>query len=364
MAEQPPLAFIIYSREDEAYRVSLKKHLAPLEQDGLLRVWSDDRIAPGDDWESAIMGNFKQADIILLLVSSNFFASKYIQNVEFREARKRHDRQEAVMIPIIVSHCMWNTTALAGLQALPKDGVPVDDASWGSSHKAWLDTVRGIQTAINKLQKNRAEAAARHKQAEAAEAKEKAAAEQRAAEENAWYEAQTAGGPDALDAYLAHYPNGRYAPEARRRIKQLQRAVQKSRPFPLRMALSALLTVTAAVLLYLLWPRPVQTEQPSGDSAAWATTRQAGTIPAYRDFLQNHPAGPHRADAEKMLRALEKSFDAHRADALNLLENELGNAARAHVDSMLRLWPANPAAEDARRLIDSDMYQEAARTLK
>lgn len=64
-----------YSHADEALRNELETHLSPLKRMGTISAWHDRRIAPGQEFEHEIDRYFAEANIILLLVSSDFIAS-------------------------------------------------------------------------------------------------------------------------------------------------------------------------------------------------------------------------------------------------------------------------------------------------
>ena len=107
MKSAPLKTFIIYAREDRDALLELKKQLIPLERRGQLSLWHDGEIVPGEDWEKAIKQQLEQADLILLLLSSDFFASDYIEKKELKEALLRHTRGESIVAPVIVRHCLW-----------------------------------------------------------------------------------------------------------------------------------------------------------------------------------------------------------------------------------------------------------------
>jgi len=90
-----------YSHVDEELRNELEKHLSPLKRMGKIDAWHDRRIVPGEEFEGQIDKNFLEADIILLLVSSDFIDSDYCFQVEMESALQRHDRGEAIVIPVI-----------------------------------------------------------------------------------------------------------------------------------------------------------------------------------------------------------------------------------------------------------------------
>ncbi|HHQ8541984.1 TPA: toll/interleukin-1 receptor domain-containing protein [Escherichia coli] len=97
-----------YSHADEALRNELEKHLSPLKRMGKITTWHDRCIIPGQEFENQIDHYFSQANIILLLVSSDFIASDYCYQVEMANALERHKRGEAVVIPVILRECAWH----------------------------------------------------------------------------------------------------------------------------------------------------------------------------------------------------------------------------------------------------------------
>src|ERR1044071_5498966 len=98
----PVELFISYAGKDEALRDELIKHLAALERQGLIREWHGRKIAPGADWDGEISEHLSQAEVVLLLVSPDFIASSYCYDVEVKKALERHERGEAVVIPVIL----------------------------------------------------------------------------------------------------------------------------------------------------------------------------------------------------------------------------------------------------------------------
>src|SRR2546421_3997894 len=96
----PIKVFFCYAHEDEPLLNKLKAHLRPLKRQGLIDVWHDRNISAGSDWEQEIKEQLNSAQIILLLVSPDFMACNYINNVELKRAIERHQRGEARVIPI------------------------------------------------------------------------------------------------------------------------------------------------------------------------------------------------------------------------------------------------------------------------
>ena len=132
--------FISYSHADEDLCAMLRKHLAALKHRGLIETWHDRMIKAGDEFENAIDQQMLEAQIILLLVSSDFIASRYCYEIEMKRALKRHSHNEARVVPVILRPCDWQDTPFGKLMAVPKDGRPVK--AWPDLDEAFLDVVR------------------------------------------------------------------------------------------------------------------------------------------------------------------------------------------------------------------------------
>ena len=154
---KPISLFYSYSHDDEELRKRMENHLAALRWSGLIAEWHDRNIDVGDEWAKEIDRNLSSADIILLLVSASFIASKYCWSVEMKKALERHDRGEAKVIPVILRPCRWGATPFAKLQAAPTDAKPV--TSW-SDLDAALDNVAGKSERVVKELRSKQAAAA------------------------------------------------------------------------------------------------------------------------------------------------------------------------------------------------------------
>ena len=69
--------FISYSHKDEELRDELEKHLSILKHLKLISTWNDRKIGAGEEWKGQIDEHLNSAQIILLLISADFFASEY-----------------------------------------------------------------------------------------------------------------------------------------------------------------------------------------------------------------------------------------------------------------------------------------------
>ena len=153
MADSPLKVFYSYAHKDEQLRNEMETHLKILEHQGLISPWHDRLIRPGDEWAKEIDVNLKIADIILLLVSADFIASKYCYSVEMKLALERHEAGEARVIPVIIRDVNWKGAPFAKLQSLPKDGKAV--TRWSDRDAAWRDVSEGIERAVESIRERR-----------------------------------------------------------------------------------------------------------------------------------------------------------------------------------------------------------------
>jgi chaperonin GroEL len=143
--------FCCYAREDQPFLMTLKKHLLPLQREGLITVQADIDISPGEEWEQKIGYYLNTAQIILLLLSPDFMASDYCYSKEMKRAMERHGLGEAYVIPIILRPTHWSQTMLGKLQALPTNAEPLTSRHWDTPDEAFFDVVGGIEKAVKEL---------------------------------------------------------------------------------------------------------------------------------------------------------------------------------------------------------------------
>lgn len=146
---KPIRLFYSYSHRDEALRDQLETHLSQLVRRQVITKWHDRQISAGSEWEHQIDKQIELAQMILMLVSSDFLASNYCYGIEMMRAMERHAKKEARVIPVILRPCDWLETPFGQLQALPTDAKPV--TLWSNHDEAWLDVVRGIRVACGEI---------------------------------------------------------------------------------------------------------------------------------------------------------------------------------------------------------------------
>jgi len=139
--------FISYSKKDVEYLNTFKNHLSPLNRNEKVVTWDDQDLIPGEKWNQRIRYQLDNADVIVLLVSSDFMATNYVMNVEVARAIERHNVGKVILIPIILRPCVWENQEFAKLKVLPTKGKPI--TLYSDEDTAWREVVEEIKSVLS-----------------------------------------------------------------------------------------------------------------------------------------------------------------------------------------------------------------------
>jgi formylglycine-generating enzyme required for sulfatase activity/tetratricopeptide (TPR) repeat protein len=146
--EKPLKVFVSYSYQDLALKEELDKHLTRLKRQGRIEVWDNKDLRPDVNEFQEISARLSVADIVLMLVSSDYLKSSWCQR-EMQMSLELARKQETRMLPIILSPCDWLGTPLAQIQGLPRDPRPV--TTFTNRDDAWADIALRITTLVSDL---------------------------------------------------------------------------------------------------------------------------------------------------------------------------------------------------------------------
>ena len=128
--------YYAYAPQDERLGRELEKHLILLERAGVISGWHPHKMLPGARRTETITTFLNAADIILLLISPDFFASDDLYQGELLRAKERSESEGTCVIPILLRPYNWKEHPfLCKLQALPMDGRPV--TTWTNQEHAF-----------------------------------------------------------------------------------------------------------------------------------------------------------------------------------------------------------------------------------
>jgi internalin A len=137
-----------YSHKDEALRDRLEVHLKLLQRQRLISTWHDRKILPGEVWADQVDAHLRSASLIILLISADFIASDYVWGQEVKVALERHDVGEAVVVPIMLRPCDWESAPFAKLEGLPRGMRPI--TKFVDNEEGWTEVALGIRAVVEK----------------------------------------------------------------------------------------------------------------------------------------------------------------------------------------------------------------------
>lgn len=99
--------FISYSHHDREYLDRLLVHLKPLEKEGVIDLWTDKKLRPGDRWRKEIERALDRANVAVLLISADFLASDFITGNELPPLLRNAEDKGTRIIPLILKPCRF-----------------------------------------------------------------------------------------------------------------------------------------------------------------------------------------------------------------------------------------------------------------
>jgi len=133
--------------EDAALLTQWETHLQPLRQAALISIWSEIHLAPGADRAVEIERQFATADVVLLLLSPDFFASPDCLELMEQALQQSHAATTRV-IPILLRSVAWQESPLAALTPWPSNKKPI--MLWSDQDEGWLACVQEIRRLLGR----------------------------------------------------------------------------------------------------------------------------------------------------------------------------------------------------------------------
>jgi hypothetical protein len=145
-----PQVFVSYSRKDLDALEQLRDFLRPLERDGLIDAWTDQRIEGGEDWEREIEEALDRSTVAVLLISQRFLASDFIAGREIPKLLERATASQLTILPVYLSPSSVAETdfeiseeagrrkiRLTKFQGFGMPDKPLSDLSWSDREREY-----------------------------------------------------------------------------------------------------------------------------------------------------------------------------------------------------------------------------------
>ena len=140
----PKKLFISYSSKNSDFTKRFITHLEVLKSAGIIDPWYDRMIDPGSKWDDAIKTELKNADMVVLLLSPDLLATKYVMETEIPEAIKIFGNDVSKFFFIELQPCQWQLTSLVNYQQTldeTETGKKIISIGEAGNDKQWKQVV-------------------------------------------------------------------------------------------------------------------------------------------------------------------------------------------------------------------------------
>ncbi|MEZ4883421.1 MAG: TIR domain-containing protein [Chitinophagales bacterium] len=149
--QNPTSIFLSYAKEDKPFKDKLLKHLSLMIRRNEIDVWDDEQIAGGQNWKEEIEKKLRTVHIAILLVSSDFLASDFINDFEIPILMERGKRGEVRIVPMLIRPVYFQGSEFSDFQGLPRSGQPI--SNWQNEDEAWISVVGDLVKIIEEKAK-------------------------------------------------------------------------------------------------------------------------------------------------------------------------------------------------------------------
>ena len=140
--------FISYSHMDKKWLERLDKHLKVLARySDPVEYWSDNKLKVGDKWREEITRAINNANVAILLVSTDFLASDFIVNDELPPLLHKAEEGGTKILPLIVSPCSFEGSEISEFQAINSPDRTLADLIGDDAaiERIYLELIKNIQ---------------------------------------------------------------------------------------------------------------------------------------------------------------------------------------------------------------------------
>ncbi|WP_281991412.1 toll/interleukin-1 receptor domain-containing protein [Aquimarina aggregata] len=133
--------FISYSHFDKSYLDEIKRYFKPFLNK--IKFWDDSQILPGQIWKDEIEGAIKKAKIAILLVSTDFLGSDFINSEEIPPLLDAAEKEGTTILTLILRPCLFDEVShLNQYQALNPPNRPVSKMDENEKEELYVNMVR------------------------------------------------------------------------------------------------------------------------------------------------------------------------------------------------------------------------------
>lgn len=142
--------FISYSHQDLEWLHRVKTNLKVLQfNDHDFEVWDDNKIHSGEKWKNEIEKALSESKIAILIISTNFLASDFIQENELPPLFKKAEEDGTTILPLIIGHCRFTKDKnLKDFQAVNSPSKPLSSCTKAEVEKILVKLTNDVERCL------------------------------------------------------------------------------------------------------------------------------------------------------------------------------------------------------------------------
>lgn len=122
--------FISYSHQDDTWLKKVQTNLKVLKHQNIdFDLWDDTKILGGQKWKEEIQKALNDSKIAILIISTDFLASDFIQNDELPTLLRNAEKNGSIILPLIVGHCRFTKDKLSIFQSVNNPSKPLSECT-------------------------------------------------------------------------------------------------------------------------------------------------------------------------------------------------------------------------------------------
>jgi hypothetical protein len=142
--------FISYSHQDNNWLKKVQTNLKVLKHQNLdFDVWDDTKILAGHKWKDEIKKALETSKIAVLIISTDFLASDFIQNNELPTLLRNAEKQGCVILPLITGHSRFTKDKLSNFQAINDPAKPLSECNIAECEKILVTLADRVDEILN-----------------------------------------------------------------------------------------------------------------------------------------------------------------------------------------------------------------------
>lgn len=141
---------LLYSTEDIKLAEALFEHLKVFERAYGTQITHEGVFAPGVDTEKEYQAAMGRANIVMVLLSSDFIASDGCYS-KMLQALTMHQQGNTIVFPVLLRDCAWKDTPIRTVSPKPSEEKAVDGDHWRSDDEPYHLLMEALRPMVQSI---------------------------------------------------------------------------------------------------------------------------------------------------------------------------------------------------------------------